>query len=49
VTRAVPGTASVARALDANPDGTRNVEFDPQRNLFQPAKPDASAFRNLGP
>ena len=32
-----------------NPDGTRNVEFDPQRNLFQPAKPDDRAFWNLGP
>jgi len=32
-----------------NPDGTRNVEFDPQRNLFQPTKPDDSAFWNLGP
>ena len=32
-----------------NPDGTRNVEFDPKRNLFQPAKPGDSAFWNLGP
>jgi len=32
-----------------NPDGTRNVEFDPKRNLFHPAKPDDSAFGNLGP
>ena len=32
-----------------NPDGTRNVEFDPKRNLFKPAKPDDSAFWNLRP
>jgi hypothetical protein len=47
--RPVPGTASFSRALDASPDGTRNVEFDPKRNLFKPAKPDDSAFWNLGP
>ena len=32
-----------------NPDGTRNVEFDPKRNLFKSAKPGDSAFWNLGP
>ena len=32
-----------------NPDGTRNVEFDPKRNLFKPASDRDSAFWNLGP
>ncbi|MDD3180669.1 MAG: hypothetical protein PHQ04_09990 [Opitutaceae bacterium] len=32
-----------------NPDGTRNVEFDPKRNLFHPQNDRDSAFWNLGP
>jgi hypothetical protein len=32
-----------------NPDGTRNVEFDPKRNLFKPRDDRDSAFWNLGP
>lgn len=32
-----------------NPDGTRNVEFDPKRNLFKPANSRDSAFWNLAP
>ena len=32
-----------------NPDGTRNVEFDPKRNLFGPTSDRDSAFPGLGP
>ena len=32
-----------------NPDGTRNVEFDPKRNLFGPKSDRDSAFWGLGP
>jgi len=42
-------TSGLAFTYYLNPDGTRNVEFDPQRNLFKPAKRDDSAFWNLGP
>lgn len=32
-----------------NPDGTRNVEFDPKRNLFNPSGADRPEFRGLMP
>jgi len=32
-----------------NPDGTRNIEYDPKRNLFKPAKHDEPEFRSLAP
>ena len=32
-----------------NPDGTRNIEFDPKRNLLNPAGKDLPEFRGLGP
>lgn len=32
-----------------NPDGTRNIEFDPKRNLLNPAGKDLPEFRSLEP
>lgn len=43
------GLPGVSFTYYLNPDGTRNVEFDPKRNLFKPTKPNDSAFWNLGP
>lgn len=32
-----------------NPDGTRNIEFDPNRNLLKPTNRDDSSFTGLEP
>lgn len=32
-----------------NPDGTRNIEFDPKRNLLKPTNRDDSDFQGLAP
>lgn len=32
-----------------NPDGTRNIEYDPKRNLLKSAKRDDSDYENLAP
>jgi hypothetical protein len=32
-----------------NPDGTRNIEFDPKRNLLNPSGKDLPEFRGLAP
>jgi hypothetical protein len=32
-----------------NPDGTRNIEYDPKRNLLMSAKRDDSDYENLAP
>jgi len=39
----------VAFTYYLNPDGTRNIEYDPTRNLFKPAKHDEPEFRSLAP
>ena len=41
--------SGLACSYGRNSRRTRNVEFDPKRNLFQPASPGDSAFWNLGP
>jgi hypothetical protein len=46
---ALAPTSGLAFTYYLNPDGTRNVEFDPRRNLFKPANPNDDAFWNLGP
>jgi len=32
-----------------NPDGTRNIEYDPKRNLLQTSNSDDSAYKSLAP
>lgn len=42
------GGLVIAMTYFLNPDGTRNIEFDPSRNLFDPRIPERD-FHNLGP
>lgn len=41
--------SGLAFAYYLNPDGTRNIEYDPKRNLLKSAKPDDSDYENLEP
>ncbi len=43
------GKQSIQFVYYLNPDGTRNIEYDPKRNLLKSAKRDDSDYENLAP
>lgn len=43
------GTGFVRMTYFLNPDGSRNVEFDPKRNLLKPTRRRDPDYQNIGP
>lgn len=43
------GLPSISFVFYANPDGTRNIEYDPKRNLLKSSKPHDPDYENLAP